>query len=79
MGVIKMTNIELSKEQKRQAIQDIKEFFACERDEEIGDLAGELILDFIADKIGPYFYNQAILDVQQYMNDKIEDLYGLMK
>lgn len=73
-----MLKVELAKEQKRRAIQDIQEYFARERDEEIGDLAGEIILDFIAEKIGPYFYNQAILDVQKYMNEKIEDMYGMM-
>lgn len=70
--------IELSKEQKRQAIQHIREYFATERDEEMGDLAAEILLDFMTQKIGPIYYNQAISDVQKYMNEKIEDLYSLM-
>lgn len=74
-----MSTIELSKEQKRQAIQEIKLYFASERDEEIGDLAGEILLDFITEKIGPYYYNQAIMDIQKYMNEKVEDMYGMMK
>lgn len=73
-----MPKVELTKEQKKRAVQEIKEYFACERDEEIGDLAAELILDFIAEKIGPYFYNQAIIDVQKYMNEKVEDIYGFI-
>lgn len=73
-----MPNIELSKEQKKQAVQDIRAYFACEREEEIGDLAAGLILDFIAEKLGPYFYNQAITDVQKYMSEKVEDMYGFM-
>jgi uncharacterized protein (DUF2164 family) len=73
-----VTKIELTKEQKKQAIQDIREFFSRERDEEIGDLAGLIILDFIIEKIGPYLYNQAIADIQKYMNEKIEDMYGFM-
>ncbi|PKM94658.1 MAG: DUF2164 domain-containing protein [Firmicutes bacterium HGW-Firmicutes-1] len=73
-----ISTIELTKEQKKQASQEIIEYFAREREESIGDLAGELILDFITNKIGPYFYNQAIVDVQKYMSEKIEDMYGLM-
>lgn len=73
-----MQKIELTKEQKKRAVQDIKEYFYSERDEELGDLAAEIILDFIVDKIGVYIYNQAITDVQKYMTEKIEDMYGLM-
>ncbi|MCX7709909.1 MAG: DUF2164 domain-containing protein [Clostridia bacterium] len=73
-----MEKIELSKEQKKKAIQDIQEYFARERDEDLGDLAAEIILDFITEKIGSYYYNQAIADVQKYMNEKVEDLYSLM-
>lgn len=73
-----MPKVELTKEQKKQAIKDIRAYFASDRDEEIGDLAAELILDFIAEKLGPYFYNQAIIDIQKYMSEKVEDMYGFM-
>lgn len=70
--------IKLTMEQKQQAINDIRTYFANEREEEIGDLAGAMLLDFITEKIGHYFYNQAIADVQKYMNEKVEDLFSLM-
>jgi uncharacterized protein (DUF2164 family) len=74
-----MVKIELSKEEKKKAIQDIREYFLKERNEEIGDLAGEIIFDFISEKIGPYFYNKAVIDIQKYMNEKVDDLFLLMK
>ncbi|MHB1346432.1 MAG: DUF2164 domain-containing protein [Candidatus Humimicrobiaceae bacterium] len=74
-----MIKTELSKEEKKKAIQDIKEYFLRERNEEIGDLAGAMIFDFISEKMGPYFYNKAIIDVQKYMNEKVDDLFSLMK
>lgn len=74
-----MAKIELTKEEKKKAIQFIKEYFMSERNEDIGDLAAELVLDFISDKIGPYFYNQALSDVQKYMSEKVDDLFSLMK
>lgn len=73
-----MTKIELSKEEKKMAVLKIREYFNNERDESIGDLQGELILDFIIENIGPHIYNQAISDMQKYMNEKVEDMYAYM-
>jgi uncharacterized protein (DUF2164 family) len=74
-----MKKIELSKEEKQQAIFEIKKYFSDERDEEIGDLSASLLLDFITDKIGPTFYNHAVKDAYSYMSEKIEDIFGLEK
>lgn len=73
-----MNRIKLSKEHKKNAVEEIKKYFACERDEHIGDLQSELILDFILDNVGPHIYNQAISDMQKYMNEKIDDMYAYM-
>ena len=71
--------IEISKEEKKKAIKDIREYFLKERNEELGELAGELVFDFISEKLGPYFYNKAVIDVQKYMNEKVDDLFSFMK
>lgn len=39
-------NIELSNEEKKQLIQDIIYFFETERDEKLGIIGSEMILDF---------------------------------
>ena len=72
------THIKLPKEEEAKAIEDIVKYFADEREEKIGNLQAMLLLEFKLDKIGPAVYNRAVLDVQQYMNEKVEDLYGLM-
>jgi uncharacterized protein (DUF2164 family) len=74
-----MVKIEISKEEKKKAVQDIREYFLKERNEEIGELAGEFVLDFISEKLGPYFYNKAVIDIQKYMNEKVDDLFSFMK
>ena len=71
------SRIKLSKETREQMIIELRNFFLNERDEEIGDLASMLLLDFIVEKFGPVFYNQGIEDSIMYLKDKIEDLYGL--
>jgi len=73
-----MARITLSKEQNKNAVEEIRSYFENERDESIGDLQGQLILDFIVDKIGPIIYNQGIDDMRKYMNEKVEDMYGYM-
>lgn len=70
--------LELNKEQKEEAVKEIIHYFGKERDEEIGNLAAQLLLMFIAEKIGPYYYNKGVQDAQKYMADRVDDLYGLM-
>lgn len=67
----------ISKEKKAELIQDIKEFFRKEREEDLGDLAAMLILDFFIANIAPAFYNQGVQDCITFMKDKLDDLYGL--
>lgn len=74
-----MRNISLSKELKKQAITDLKMYFVKNREEELGELGAELLLDFMMEKIGPVIYNQAIRDAHIFMSEKVEDLYALEK
>lgn len=71
--------IELSKEVKVDMVSAIKKYFAEERDEELGDLASALILDFITEKLGPEFYNQGVYDSYSYMSERCEDLLSIQK
>ncbi len=71
------TRLKLSKEQKEQLVSLIKEYFLKERDEELGDLAAALFLDFMIEKMAPVFYNLGVQDSIGYLKDKLDDLYGL--
>lgn len=74
-----MTGLNLSKELKKQAVDDIKKYFLENRDEELGQLAAELLLDFMIEKVGKVIYNQGIKDAHTFMSEKVEDLYALEK
>jgi uncharacterized protein (DUF2164 family) len=78
MGKNEMKRIKLSKEEEKLALEEIIHFFDKERDEEIGNLAAVMLLEFFVEKLGPSIYNQAIADAQKYMTSKAEDLYGFM-
>jgi len=60
-------------------IAEIKNYFSKEREEEIGDLASGMILDFIMEKLAPAFYNQGVSDSSNYMRDASEDLLSIQK
>lgn len=76
---MRKNSITLSKEKKQEMVNSIKEYFYSEREEEMGDLAASMLLNFIIDELAPEFYNQGITDAYKYMNDKVEDMLGLQK
>jgi uncharacterized protein (DUF2164 family) len=73
--------IKFTKEEKMMMIEDIQRYYYQENGDEIGELAAENLLEFIKESIGPHFYNQAIKDaknlVEQRMQTLEEDLYAL--
>jgi len=71
--------MKLNKEKKDIMIEEIKNYFANERDEDLGDLASSLILDFFIEKLGPEMYNQGIQDAKQYMEERVMDMLELEK
>ena len=52
------------KEDKAKITHKLIEFFREEREEEIGDLAAGMLLDFIEREIGPFFYNRGVRDAK---------------
>jgi uncharacterized protein (DUF2164 family) len=71
--------IKISKEKREEMISSIKEYYSKERDEDLGDLAAVLILDFIIDELAAEFYNQGVYDSYKYMIDRCEDLPSIQK
>jgi len=71
--------IQISIEKRDYMISEIKTYFSKERDEDLGDLASMIILDFFIEKLAPEFYNQGVYDSQKYMMDRVEDLLEIQK
>ena len=69
--------IKLSAQNKRDLKHKIVKYFSEERDEDLGELASELVLDFFMEELAPNIYNQGIEDSYAYMKDSIEDLFAL--
>lgn len=70
-----MATLELSKQQRAEAIASLKRYFD-ENLDPIGDLPAGLLLNFFLEEIGPAVYNQAIADAQARLTQRIADLNG---
>ena len=70
-------------EDKKWAIGQIQYYFHVERDEEIGELAAENLLEFFSEKLGAYYYNAGVMDAGKQMESHAarldEDLYALLR
>lgn len=71
------SRIKLGMEKRNEMLSSIQQYFANERDDELGDLAAAMVLDFFIKELAPEFYNQGVTDSYNYSKDKIEDLLGL--
>jgi len=74
-----VAKIDLKYEKKQDMITAIQTYFQNERDEELGDLAANLILDFFIENLAAEFYNQGVFDAYSLMNEKIEDILDIQK
>lgn len=76
-----MLPIKLPREQKLQLISGLQHYVNAELSLEIGQLAGENLLDFMLKELSPYIYNQAMADARQVIEQRMvsieEELYAL--
>ena len=63
-----------SDEQKMIYLKEIISFFKKERDEEIGLVAAETVLDFFTQTMGDEIYKKAINDCKKLLNERFDDL-----
>lgn len=74
---------ELSPEEKKKMLDEIVYFFREERDEDLGIIGSETVLDFFLDVLGDTIYNRALDDVRIWLKRNVENLesdyYALYK
>ncbi len=66
--------IDLTSEEKAKLIKQIQDFFYTERDEQIGVIAAETVLDFFLDTLGTTIYNKSLLDAKSWFTRGLENL-----
>jgi len=66
--------IELSKEERQQAIASIERYFREHMDEPIGNVAAGGLLNFFLQEVGPSVYNRAVSAAQERMLARVQEL-----
>ncbi|WP_295523202.1 DUF2164 domain-containing protein [Limnohabitans sp. Rim8] len=66
--------IELSKEDRAQAISSIERYFLENFDQKIGNITAGALLGFVLEEVGPSIYNRAVSDAKERMLMRAEDL-----
>lgn len=69
-----MAQIKFSKEDKEIVCRKIQVYFRTELDQEIGQFDAEFLMDFFAEEIGVYFYNQGLHDAKRVMESRLADI-----
>lgn len=66
--------IKLNPETEERLVGSIQRYFNANMDEGIGELKARLLLDFCVRELGPSIYNQAIVDAQSVLQEKVAEL-----
>lgn len=70
-------SLSLSDAARRRAVAALRQYFAANLEEEIGELKAGLLLDFILSELGPSVYNQAIADARVFFEERTSDLAAI--
>jgi uncharacterized protein (DUF2164 family) len=71
--------LKLNPQQRQDVLDQIKNYFSEEFDQEIGDLQAELFLEFIDSQLGKHFYNQGVHDTIREVQEMSSNLILLAK
>ena len=66
--------IKFAKPQQELLTQKLQHYFVRELNSDLGGFDAQFLLDFIAQEIGIYFYNQGLLDAQTVLSKKVDDI-----
>jgi uncharacterized protein (DUF2164 family) len=66
--------IELTKEDRSQAIASIERYFRETMEEKIGNVTAGALLGFMLEEIGPSIYNKAVADAQERLQARVAEL-----
>lgn len=66
--------IELSKEDRQQAIASIERYFLENMDQKIGNVAASGLLSFFLEEVGPSIYNKGVTDAQERIQVRVTEL-----
>ena len=70
--------IHFSQREKEELLPKIQDYCNRNLDTDMGRFDAEFLLDFFAKEMGVYYYNRGILDAQEALRHKFEDLNEIL-
>jgi uncharacterized protein (DUF2164 family) len=67
-----VAKIEIEKHTRDVMVQALSRYLKAELDVEVSGFDAQFLLDFIAETMGPLFYNQGLYDAQTVLRDRLE-------
>jgi len=67
-----MKDLKLEKQQKTDMVLALRHYLTHELDVEIGSLQVEILVDHLAEVIGPVFYNKGLRDAHEAVLQRME-------
>lgn len=74
MSKVKRIWERLTDEEKKSVREALIQFFENERDEKIGIIAADEIINFFLQAVGSKLYNKGITDAKKALNNRTEEL-----
>jgi uncharacterized protein (DUF2164 family) len=74
MSRVKRNWERLTDEEKKMAKEELILFFKNKRDEQIGIIAAEEIINFFLQSVGSKLYNKGVTDAKKVIENRIEEL-----
>ncbi len=69
----------LNKQQREECAHQLQKYFDENLEESISGLQAGLLVDFIEEEVGKYFYNKGVEDSMVALKEKVEDLFLIME
>jgi uncharacterized protein (DUF2164 family) len=66
--------IEISPEQRKEAIASIERYFRENMEDKIGNIAAGALLGYFLEELGPIVYNRAVSDVQERLQARVMEV-----
>jgi len=64
----------LSDADKTAVTDQLRTYFETELSVELGRFEADFLLEFLAEKLGPYFYNEGLSDAQAVLAAKMDEI-----
>ncbi len=69
----------LTKQNKEDSAYALQQYFDENLEESISMLQANILVDFIEENMGKYFYNKGVEDSMIAIKEKVDDLYLIME